>query len=82
MKSNETVLGVDRWHQHILNPKTCDKAAIDWLLTFATVIGNSDILATVNMIVVEKASGDVFINNNNNIIIYLLFCISRKCRWL
>jgi len=34
------------------------------------------------MIVVEKASEDVFIINNNIIITYLLFYISRKCRWL
>jgi len=30
MKNSETVLDVSRWDQHVLNPKTRDKAAIDW----------------------------------------------------
>ena len=32
MKNGETTLDVSRWDQHILNPKTRDKAAIDWWL--------------------------------------------------
>jgi len=30
LKNNETVLDVSRWNQHLLNPKTHDKAAVDW----------------------------------------------------
>ena len=33
MKNSETVLDVSRWDQHVLNPKTRDKAAIDWWCT-------------------------------------------------
>jgi len=30
IKSGETVLGVSRWDQHVLNVKSRDKAAVDW----------------------------------------------------
>jgi len=30
LKNDETVLDASRWDQHVLNPKTHDKAAVDW----------------------------------------------------
>jgi len=30
MKNGETILDVSRWDEHVLNPKTRDKAAMDW----------------------------------------------------